>query len=112
FSGVDNLYILDPKSGEIRELTSVAYGAYDPFVDRKNQRVFFMNDAGRDLDIRSLDLQQERGRPIKGKHPKIKRYFEPLRETISASIEQDTAERTNFATRPYNHLSGLFNFHS
>ena len=112
FSGVDNLYFLQPQNGEIRELSRVPYGAYDPFVDRKNRKLYFMNDEGRDLDVRIMPLDQAESRLVWDGGTEKTAYFEPLRGMIGQAPIIDSSQIERFPVKPYNRFSQLLNFHS
>src|SRR5690606_16533917 len=84
----------------------------DPFVDRKNRKLYFMNDEGRDLDVRIMPLDQAESRLVWDGGTEKTAYFEPLRGMIGQAPIIDSSQIERFPVKPYNRFSQLLNFHS
>ncbi|WP_118193126.1 TolB family protein [Albibacterium indicum] len=112
YNGIDNLYLLNPETGEIRQLTSVRYGAFNPSYQAEDNKIFFSNYTGRNYEIQSLYLDTLHSRDIRDIENSFISYFKPLSDTINLPRAHSLDSTRKFQHKAYKEIAHLFNFHS
>lgn len=112
YNGIDNLYILEPETKNIRQLTSVKYGAFTPSYQRGTQNVLFSNFTGKDYELHRLNLDSTTTTDIKNINNTFISYFKPISDTVSAKTTVSAPGDLKLTHKPYKEIGHLFNFHS
>lgn len=112
YNGIDNLYLLDPKTQKIDQITNVEYGASDPLYDPNSNHVFFTNYLGRNSFPSSFELDVKRRTSLSKITNTFTNYFEPLQSQEPKNAQQSHVSTETFEEKRYKELNHLFNFHS
>src|SRR5690606_23155914 len=78
YNGIDNVYLLDPKTSTIRQVTNVRYGAFDPSYHHTTDQLVFSSYNGRDYQISILPFDERKTTLINDAENKNTGYFKPL----------------------------------
>lgn len=112
YNGIDNLYIFNRDTQEIRQLTSVKYGAFTPSFQPTSQEVLFSNFTGKDYEINRHVIDSAQSVTIDQLNNTFISYFEPLSDSITVTATNDSPAAQSFHPRRYKEINHLFNFHS
>jgi len=110
YNGIDNLYRLDPLTKQLYQITSVKFGAFNPFYDERSQHLFFNNYQVNGYDISSLTMNKTTGTSIQS-NTSI-HYEQPLVVQEGNSNVFDNIPDIKYDSEPYHEISNLFYFHS
>jgi len=107
YSGIDNIYDVDPASKKITALSASEYGAFNPTPIPGADSILFNN-----YNVFGLEVVKAKVTPTStGKNSFV--YF-----GAAAQKQENTGSvfaaipDSNFVSKPYNALGNLFNFHS
>src|SRR5690606_18513713 len=92
YNGIDNLYLLDPTTTAISQVTNVKYGAFDPSYDENTDQVFFSNYDGRNFNVNQLYLEHITESSADKVKNTFTAYFKPLQEQKSSPITIGTSD--------------------
>lgn len=113
FSGVDNLYRIDPVSKKITQQTSVQFGADYPAITEKGDKLVFSNYTSSGYQ---LAIQDFRKKTTNLEIESIKLQENNLAEELSrqegGEINFNYPDSYNSTSAKYSKLAHLFNFHS
>jgi hypothetical protein len=113
FSGVDNIYKVNINSGQIEKLTSAKCGAYYPFYDSTENRLYYSSYSPKGFNIASDSLKELIARDKAQIEPKPTDYFKPvLKQEQGKGIFKDSIPDRNYDIQPYHADRHLFNIHS
>ena len=113
YNGIDNLYKLEKTTGEIKQLTSARFGAFNPSYDASNNRILFNNFTS-GYDIAELKWDSNAGKSIAGITNTSIDYSKPLYEQEGSDDVFDSIPTARFESKHYSDLQlrNLFYFHS
>ena len=113
FSGIDNIYCLDLKSGRVFQVTSARFGAFDPQISADGKTLYYSNYTAGGYRVSSMKLDRTTWKPLEQvrNHAEQMNYEKTDEENriIAGAIHMDT---TSYASRKYHKALHLFNFHS
>jgi len=112
YNGIDNLYLLNPKTSQIDQVTNVKYGAFDPYYDPDSDQIYFTNYDGQNYLINRFKLSASQSAPVKDLTNTFTNYFKPLQDDINIKAANDTLATETFSEKRYKEINHLFNFHS
>ncbi len=114
YEGVDNIYSLDPRVGEIRRITEARFGAFEPSVDPSGRRMAWSDYSRKGYNLAVRDLKTTDSRQIDVR--------KPVREQPFFSYHDKPAEKrarviplhsdSTFVSGEYRRGAHLFHFHS
>ena len=110
YNGVNNIYQLDMRMGEISQLTNVKYGAEDATLSPDNSLIFsdYTADGYR---IGKLDSSEITGKKIDS----VKPFIYPVDKLVTANtfvLEDTVVPSVQYKEKKYSRLKHLFNLHS
>jgi hypothetical protein len=112
FSGIDNLYILNPGSHKSFQITSVKYGAFHPVVSANRQNIIFSNYTSHGFDIASIQIDSASWIPMDD----VKNISLNLAEKVSAQekekFDPDKISHKTYPSKPYSKFTHLLYLHS
>jgi hypothetical protein len=111
FSGLSNLYSLNPESGRIFRLTSVPFGLDDPFVT-SDGKIFFSNYTAEGYEIAQADLSTTRRIPLAEVADTGVKLYQALAEQEGKILEPDLIPVLEYEEKNYSKLANLFQLHS
>jgi len=112
YSGIDNIYAIDLTTQRRYQVTSSAYGAYNPTISADGYWLIF-NDFTKDgMDAVKMRLEPTQWTPLEEVEDRTLRYYEPLvaqenNSTILENIPQDT-----YPVKRYHPWKHRLNVHS
>lgn len=111
-NGIDNLYRLDSEGNAVFPITNVAYGAFNPAVDRANNALLFNHyqQDGQRISWVNLDEKAVHPRPENTYSP-LKAHRRPVIDFVSKT-QETTADAEKWASTRYSEAKNLVNFHS
>jgi hypothetical protein len=111
YSSIDNIYAIDITSGKRYQVTSVAYGAYEPNVSQDGKQLLFSDYTADGNMISRMDLDSSKWVPLNEPLVREPRLFEPLLSQEKGIVEvPDTL--ANIKVKPYRKFLHLLNPHS
>jgi len=112
YNGIDNLYLLNPETHQINQISNVEYGASDPFYDPSSNQIYFTNYEGRNSFPNSFFLDNSKKTPLADITNTSTRYFKPLQSLKANGAAENNLANEIFQEKPYKEINHLFNFHS
>lgn len=111
YSGIDNLYALDAKSGQISQLSSVEFGLSNPSICNDG-RVIFSNYTSDGFEIAEMSLADENLKPLKYVDDNSVKLYEPLAAQSGEILDPAKIPDVDYESKKYAKWKNLFKFHS
>ena len=113
FSGIDNIYCMELTGGDVFQVTSARFGAFDPQVSSDGNTLYYSNYTAGGHRISSMLLEREAWKPLEevrdhGEQMSYNKSEEEQR-IISEAMHMDTA---TYPSKKYHKPLHLFNVHS
>ncbi|MFZ6002260.1 MAG: hypothetical protein ACOYW3_17235, partial [Bacteroidota bacterium] len=110
-TGVDNIFAIDLASGQRFQVTSAAYGAFNPNVSPDGQWLYFNNQTRDGFDVVRIPFDRNSWKPVASTAvddttAKVLTEQEGGQNLFASSVDKD------FAMRPYRKGAHMLNFHS
>lgn len=110
-TGVDNIFAIDLTSGQRFQVTSAAYGAFNPNVSPDGQWLYFNNQTRDGFDVVRIPFDRNSWKPVASTAvdnatAKVLTEQEGGQNLFASSVDKD------FAMRPYRKGAHMLNFHS
>ncbi|SMO68115.1 TolB family protein [Solitalea koreensis] len=112
YNGIDNIYLFDPSNNDLKQVTNVGFGAYNPTYVDSSEQLFFNNFNKKGLDIASSKLNENALKRTDIRKNNFIDFSAPLVSRESGHSVLDTIPLSTHPTKKYNEWSHLFNFHS
>ncbi len=113
FSGIDNIYCLDMSDGEVYQVTSEKFGAFDPQLSRDGRTLIYSGYTADGYKVYTLPVDRGLWIPLEKAtdHGEQLAYEKSPEEqqVISGAGLSDTLD---YPARKYSKLGNLFHFHS
>ncbi len=109
-TGIDNIFSMDLESGEIKQKTSVAFGA--DYASVSDSKLFFSNYSSDGYSIAELPLSQTLDKSDSEIEPYEYELANKLAEQEKGIVNFSTVDSLKYQTKPYRKLAHAFNFHS
>lgn len=112
FSGIDNIFVLNPSNGNIRQVTSVPVGAFWPSISSDSKDLVYSNITSDGSELRKISLDKSLNKKIeiKGLHEMSIFDNEAIKSEGGSIIE--SAEHRSDDIKKYNRLGHLIKIHS
>jgi hypothetical protein len=110
YNGIDNIYLLNPDSKQLSQITSSKFGAFNPFYDGSTQKLLFNNYQVNGYDISSVSFDKASGTKIP-ENGSI-HYEQPLVAQEGNINVFDHPANLKYESKPYREVNNLFYFHS
>ncbi|TGE17789.1 TolB-like translocation protein [Hymenobacter elongatus] len=118
-SGIDNVYAVDTRSGQIRQVTSRPLGAYHAAVAPGGQQLAFHDFRAEGARVAQMPLQPEQWPVVAPAAPPATAYTDPLlgqepgTRTVGPILpDSSVSPATPLALKRYHRLSHVFNVFS
>lgn len=112
YSGVDNIYALDTKTGKRYQVTESKYGAYHPAVSRDGQFIYY-NDQTRDgLDVVKIPFDPLTWTSLDDVKTTPVHFFQHLVEQEGHPHLFESVPNKVYPSSRYGRFTGIFNPHS
>jgi hypothetical protein len=113
YNGIDNLYQLNRSTKKIIQLTSVKFGAFNPFFDDKTSRIYFNNYQINGHDISYIPFEpDEKDSSNNTKSDLYNQYINPLVLQEGNKDAFSDIPQKKFPEKPFKERNNLFYFHS
>lgn len=112
YNGIDNLYLYDPETNTMDQLTNIRYGAFNPSYLEHSNTLLFNNYQPYGFQISQVDLATVQPQPVSEIENTFINYFKPTVREDQHAIPIDTSENKDYSSTPYKEINNLFNFHS
>ncbi len=110
YNGVENIYLLDPSTAQIQQLSHSNFGANYPSIT--NDKLYFSNYAENGYGLASLDLTTLKSIFQKTEQNTFVDYYSPLIPQENKPINFENIDTTNYISKKYREINNLFYFHS
>ncbi|HET8830232.1 MAG TPA: hypothetical protein VFM79_12880 [Pelobium sp.] len=110
YNGIENIYLLDPKSKAISQLTKVPFGANYPSLT--NGKLYFSTYTSNGYNLASVDLSLAKSILQKKEPDTFVNYFEPLIAQENHPNIFQNVDSVPYKSEKYRELNHLFYFHS
>lgn len=111
YSGINNIYAVEIKSGERFQVTSRPYGAFFPEVSGNLEEVYFSNYTPKGYEIVSSPLDPSKWKSLDEVKIRRSSYFKPISKSVTGGKKKKAEER-KYKVSKYSPLLHTFNFHS
>lgn len=112
FSGIDNIYAMNPNDGSIEQISSVPVGAFWPTLSKDGKTLVYSNVKADGSELREIALNKALNKEVEVKELQEMTVFdsEAIRSEGGSIIE--SAEHRNDEIEKYNRLGNLVKIHS
>lgn len=111
YTGIDNIYAIHIKSGEIFQVTSVRFGAYFPNVSDDGNKLLFSEYTADGYRLKEMELDAEKWLPLKTAPSTDLKFHVPLLKSSGMGLSSFKPD-TVFSIKKYHALTdGLFNLY-
>ncbi|MCF8366827.1 MAG: hypothetical protein K9H16_13650, partial [Bacteroidales bacterium] len=111
YSGINNLFMLDEKSKQISQLTSVKYGLTNPCV-LKDGEILFSNYTADGYEIAGMRLADEQLLPLSKVNDRSVKLYKSITAQAGKILDPSKIREENYPSKKYSKLANLFRFHS
>ncbi|HMQ00511.1 MAG TPA: hypothetical protein PKC24_12075, partial [Cyclobacteriaceae bacterium] len=113
YSGIDNIYALDIKSGKKYQVTSSKYGSYNPSIDKEGNYIYYNEQTRNGLDAVRIPFDRSSWKEIETVIQNcIAYYAKTVEQEAGVGIFGISKPRASYETERYNRSKGLINPHS
>lgn len=112
YSGIDNLYALDTKTGNRYKITESKYGAYHPVVSSDGNYIYYNDQSRNGMDVVRMPFKPAQWKPLAEVTVLQVTDNDHLVEQEGHPHLLDSVPSTTYSTRRYRRVSGIFNPHS
>ena len=112
FSGTDNIFAIDRKSKTTFQISNVAYGATDVFVNKSDQNLYYSNYTADGYEIAKQQLIPSIWLPLKSVEEQTLNLTEKLSEQEQGVLDIDHQNDQIFEVTKYHKATGMLNIHS
>lgn len=112
FNGIDNLYKLSPATKKTEQLTSVKFGAANPFFDHTSSTIFFNNYTAKGYDISSIPFAVSADSSDSPFSIMPINYADPIFEQEGGRSVLENITNRQYPEKRFKELANLFYFHS
>lgn len=113
FSGIDNIYCLEPGGRQVFQVTSTRYGAFQPAVSKDGRTLVYSSYTSRGYDIAEMPLERGLWIPLEQARDHTEQLdygqTEKEKEITAPDVSMDSVD---YPSRRYYKALHLFNFHS
>ncbi|HPV88054.1 MAG TPA: hypothetical protein PKU85_02425 [Bacteroidales bacterium] len=108
----DNIFSLDPESGQILQLTDVRFGAFDPVPSEKDDCfLYYVNYTAQGYQLAKLHLDSLANKPVDLLSPRKDPFI--LASTSEFNIDTlNVPSNLSYPVKKYNKFLNAFRFHS
>lgn len=112
FSGIDNIYVLDTRTGQRFQVTSSRYGAYNPAISPDGKSIYYNDQTKDGLDIVRIDFDPAFWKPLGEVQSSSPVFADLLTEQEGGRNLPATVTTETYDIKRYRRVSGMFNPHS
>ncbi|MBN1272409.1 MAG: PD40 domain-containing protein [Candidatus Aminicenantes bacterium] len=114
FSGIDNIYALDTRTGERFQITSSKFGAFFPEISPDGKKLLYSNYTVNGYDAGETSLDPASWKKLKDIEDRSLRYYQPLiaQEQGKSVFDGEKIPNTEYEVKNYHSVSHLLNIHS
>jgi hypothetical protein len=112
FNGIDNIYAVNVSSGNIFQVTSSRYGAYDPSVINKSDELLYADYTSNGYKSVLAPLDTDKWIPLSDVTDISVKWYNPLAQLEDKNIQESDIPSVIFKPEYYSRLTHLFNLHS
>ena len=112
YNGIDNIFAKDLQSGEIFQVTSSRYGAYNPAIDPGGEYIYYNDHTVDGMDVVRMSYDRGKWKPLANVEDRNVRYYQPL-------VEQENQENLllgvpnmQYPVKKYSKFGNMINIHS
>ncbi|MBX2945195.1 MAG: hypothetical protein KF725_05135 [Cyclobacteriaceae bacterium] len=110
-TGLDNIYVLDLKTGQRLQVTNSKYGSYNPVVSPDFKTIYYNEQTRDGMDVVAIPFDPTAWRPYTPK-PNPKSFFQVITEQEGRPGLFDSVPQKVYASKPYSKLAGVINPYS
>jgi len=112
FSGIDNIYALDLKTGKCYMITSSEFGAYYPQLSTNGKKFIYSNYTSQGFDIVETDFEEALRIPVDSVIDHREQLYRPDEEEEKLVQKPQSVTIPDYTEENYHKLTNLFKFHS
>lgn len=112
FSGIDNIHVLDTKTGKQFQVTSAKYGAYHAAISKDGKTIYYNEQTRDGMDVVKIPFDTLYWRPLEEVKNNGIGFYEHLMEQEGRPGLLDTIPNQTYTARTYSKLKGLIHPHS
>jgi hypothetical protein len=112
YSGVDNIYVLDTRTGKKYQVTSSKYGSYNPAISPDRDWIYYNEQTRDGLDVVRVALEPSFWVPLEDVVIRRINLYEPLVEQEGHPDMFKNIPDKKYTTSSYSKLRHLINVHS
>jgi hypothetical protein len=111
-SGIDNIYVLDTKTGGRFQVTSSKYGAYNPSVSKDGKTIYYNEQTRDGFDIVKISFNPSSWKPLEEVKDTGIGFYKHLVDQEGRPNLLDTIPASIYSSKRYSKLKGMINPHS
>jgi hypothetical protein len=111
-NGINNIYAVDYSSGEVSQVTSSRFGAFDPQPDASGSKMIYSEYSAHGYDISEKTLDGAFRKPLSEVSDHSVKLYETLAGQENFNVQDSIIPQTAHEIKPYRKWANLFNIHS
>jgi len=112
YNGIINVYAVDYRTGEVFQVGSARFGAFDPQPDTAGDRLVYADYSANGYDLVEMKLNKENWTPVSQLTDWSLKLYETLAEQEGFNMQDSIVPDTQHVVKPYRKWANLFNVHS
>jgi hypothetical protein len=107
-SGTDNIYVLDTRTGQRRQVTESRYGAYNPAISADGTTIYYNEQTRDGFDVVRISFDASAW-PEFQPRPEPKSFYQYLVEQEGNPNLLDSIPQKDYAVKQYHKITGVIN---
>jgi hypothetical protein len=112
YSGIDNIYALDIKTGQKYQVTSSKFGAFDITVSPNGEKIAVSDYSSYGYNLVEIDINPDKWIPINSVKNNSVKYYEDLVKQEKGPVLTQNIPNKIFKVKSYRKWQNVFQFHS
>ncbi len=112
YNGISNIYAVNYQSGEVKQVTSAQFGAFDPQPNMYNNRLLYTEYSATGYNIVEKSMDATQWIPIEALTDHSVKLYETLAAQENFNVQDSVIPKTTHEAKPFRKWTNLFNLHS
>ncbi|MFO7978301.1 MAG: hypothetical protein R6U64_06535, partial [Bacteroidales bacterium] len=112
FNGIDNIYRLDEKSGDVHQIISSEFGAVDAAFSADGNQVAWSDYSSQGYQVALTAAGQLKNTPLEAIEDHSVQFWQQLVSQEGAVVTPENVPQNAYEAKPYSRLANLFHLHS
>ena len=112
YNGITNVYAVNNATGEVMQVTSARFGAFDPQPGTAGDKLLFAEYSAKGYDIVETNMDAAKWTPVNQLTDHSLKLYETLARQEGFNMQDSVIPNVQHQMKPYRKRANLFNVHS